>query len=111
MKQEVRIKNVIDYLKWVKTPLYEEVDNKEGRLVSFLRSEVYYRGQASDKWELIPGIFRGENCIDEHKILKKAELQLWSEMQSLGSYLEKLVFLQHTSTRSRFFEYPSKEFL
>lgn len=92
--------NVAEFLNWVHSSFYVKTPTDDGKTVSFQQDHVYYRGQADKSWDLVAGIFRGE-AIYEHEFLRQAELQLWNELTTCKSYLEKLVFFQHYGLKTR----------
>lgn len=95
-KDEI-IKNVFDYLLWVKKTNSVEIEKS----ISLEHGNGYYRGQACSYWELKPSVLRDSLRLDEHSLLKKATLRLWNEIRPLGSYLEKMIFFQHYGLSTR----------
>ena len=99
--EDTAIKDVIDYLEWVKCTSLSENSG-----ISFEQTKVYYRGQSDSSWNITPGIFReikqgtGKK-LDESRLLKQASLCLWNEMNSFKTYLEKLIYLQHYGLKTR----------
>lgn len=89
--KDTTIKNVSDYLVWVKET--NSVETVKG--LSLEHGNSYYRGQACLCWELKPSVLREPPYLDEHSLLSKAELRLWNEVASLETYLEKMILFQH----------------
>lgn len=100
------ITSLKDYLNWVSITRRSNInilENDDFNIGNGLFN-VYYRGQASVKWELTPGIFRDcfkKNYSAEHDLLKKASCILWKELEHLPTYLDKLTYLQHYGMATR----------
>ena len=95
------IQNVSDFLLWVKETNKTEVMSDEGKPLVFENDYGYYRGQSCACWELKPSVLREPPFLDENSLLKKATLQLWNEISSLNTYLEKMIFFQHYGLSTR----------
>ena len=95
------IKNVSDFLLWVKERNKTEVMSDEGKPLAFEDDYGYYRGQSCVCWELKPSVLREPPYLDENSLLKKATLRLWNEIASLNTYLEKMIFFQHYGLSTR----------
>jgi len=98
---ETIINSVSEYLIWVKQTNYCIVKADDGTQIPFDQPEIYYRGQSCKCWDLKPSVFRENSCSDENALLKKATLQLWNEISTLRSYLEKDIFFQHYGLSTR----------
>ncbi len=99
MKKTRTIKNINEFLIWVKS-----LKSSEGN-PSFPLNNVFYRGHASSKWKLNPGIFR-ENVANEHDIFVAASNRCWSETSSFNN-LEKMVYFQHFGLQTRLLDVTS----
>lgn len=95
------IRNVSDFLLWVKETNKTEVMSDERIPICFDNDYGYYRGQSCSSWELKPSVLREPPYLDEHILLKKATLWLWNEISSLNTYLEKMIFFQHYGLSTR----------
>lgn len=91
--ETTRIKNVSDYLSWIKGHWCSEGD------IPFEQSNVYYRGHASSSWTLTPNLFRNA-CIREYDAIRLATRRLWNKLSKL-SYLERIIFFQHYELKTR----------
>lgn len=94
------VEDITHYLKWVKK--VNVVENDEAEL-SFFQECTYFRGQASEVWNLAPGIFR-DPPTDEYAITQKAKLRLYNETSFLNSNLDMLIYFQHYGLRTRFLD-------
>lgn len=95
-KKSTDIKNVADFLNWVKD---DSISSKtEGvDALAFDPGRWYYRGQSNKDWPLKPSVLRikeEEVPLNEHYLLKRANLILWNEASHLNSCLEKMIFFQ-----------------
>lgn len=90
---------VSDYLKWVNESHYVEgLFEKD----TMYQDHVYFRGQASVSWELLPSLFRdSERIHDENMMLEMANNMLWTELNDCRSDLEKMIRLQHYGLHTR----------
>lgn len=99
-----KVHDVSGFLQWVKK--MHSVTNESG--LDFQRNRVFYRGQASSSWKLVPAIFRKENIgLSEHQIYQEACRRLWHELQSYDTYLDKLVYFQHYGLPTRLLDVTS----
>ena len=88
---------VSSYLEWVyKTSTSSAFGIEWNNL-----SNVYFRGHADKTWELKPSLFRNNNVMYEHELLKKAQNTLWLELQNTKTHLERLIILQHHGLSTR----------
>lgn len=99
MGEEKKVTCLSDYLEWIKKV-------KDSNTCSRPFQTIYYRGQANRHWSLVPSLFRqkknGESSSQlECMILREAQHRLWSELATLPTYLEKLVYLQHYGMPTR----------
>lgn len=93
------IKSVPEFLRWVLSLQYSE------GTPSFLLHNVFFRGHASEKWELKAGIFRGSG-INEHEAFVTASNRLWQETSSFNN-LEKIIYFQHYGLQTRLLDVTS----
>ena len=93
------IKSVPEFLKWVLN-----LQNSEGT-PSFPLHNIFFRGHASEKWELKAGIFRG-NGINEHDAFVTASNRCWQETSSFSN-LEKMIYFQHYGLQTRLLDVTS----
>ena len=96
--KDTTIDSVSDFLFWVKDMNISE--SNEDVPLNLEHDYGYYRGQSCICWNLKPSVFR-EPHLDEHSLLKRASLQLWNEICSLQSYLERMIFFQHYGLSTR----------
>lgn len=89
----IRIKNVSEYLKWIKGHKCSEGD------IPFEQSNVYYRGHASESWTLTPSLFRDPR-IREYDAIRLATRRLWNSLLQFNC-LERLIFFQHYRLKTR----------
>ena len=83
------------------------VTNDESGL-GFQRNHVFYRGQASASWKLVPSLFRKENeGISEYHLYQEACRRLWRELQPFDNYLDKLIYFQHYGLPTRLLDITS----
>ncbi len=54
----------------------------------------YYRGQSNASWHLEPSVFR-EHLYNEHNLFHEMERNLYNELSTFKTTLDKLVFMQH----------------
>lgn len=92
---DVEIKNVSEYIKWVDdTHRFCNSDK-----VTFCKENIYYRGQASKVWGLSPSVFR-EN-YNEFELLYKAQKRLYKQLSQFNYILDKIIYLQHYGLPTR----------
>ncbi len=103
--KDKKINDVPSFLKWVKAGHQIENIADDGFPLPFTQDTIYYRGQANNTWELSPAVFR--KYIQEHELLRKAELSLWNEVAQCRSYLEKLIYFQHYGLWTRLLDVTS----
>lgn len=66
----------------------------------------FYRGQYSEKWGLIPYLFREDSSrtsgkLTEYNLLQQAASYCWKWIKDLKSYAERMVFFQHFGLPTR----------
>ena len=93
------ISNLLEYIRWT-----FNIKQSEGR-PSFPVHNVYYRGHASEIWELKAGIFR-KPAINEHECFVEATKRCWYEVSSFNN-IEKMIFFQHYGLRTRLLDITS----
>ncbi|MCR4774031.1 MAG: FRG domain-containing protein [Prevotella sp.] len=98
-EQTTYIKNVSEFTNWAMS-----LKESEGE-ITFPLLNVFFRGHASEKWNLQPGLFR-KNAIHEHEIFLTAANRCWSETASFSN-LEKLIYFQHYGLRTRLLDVTS----
>lgn len=105
MLNKEKIESVSQYLQWVKERHQVEQDG-----VSFDQSRIYYRGQADQDWDLVPGVFRKKdngNYYNEKVLLQQARKDAWQEIKGCRSELEELVLYQHMGLKTRLLDTTS----
>lgn len=91
------VSTLAEYLDWVKSAKQNLSEDRDSA-----HRKMYFRGQANEKWGLVPALFRPENAqLDEYEMLHQAQLSLWQELQHFHSYWEKMVYLQHYGIPTR----------
>ena len=88
-KNTLYINNLSQFIDWTMS-----LRESEG-VPTFPIHNIFFRGHASEQWELKAGIFRDENKIaNEHDCFRTASNRCWAEVSSFDN-LEKLVYFQH----------------
>ena len=101
---------ISDYLNWVKE--CHEVEYGPNDEFLCYQDYVYFRGHASNSWELTSSLFRNlGRRHDEHKILCMACNMLWMELNDCKSELEKMIRLQHYGLRTRLLDVTYNPFV
>lgn len=67
----------------------------------------FFRGQANEAWDIIPGIFRGGMLAFEGALIQTAFLRNPSDFRGLGSNFERLTKLQHYGLPTRLLDVTS----
>ena len=94
------ITDIAQYLNWAKH--CHDVEYGPNDEFTCYQRNIYFRGQASTSWNLIPSIFRKQGDIyEEHRIFQRACNMLWNELIDCKSALEKLIRLQHYGLHTR----------
>lgn len=89
------INNLSQFIDWTMS-----LRESEGE-PSFPINNIFFRGHASEKWELKAGIFRKENkIVNEHDCFRIASNRCWANVSSFDN-LEKLVYFQHFGLLTR----------
>lgn len=98
--EDITAITISNYLEWVKS--CHDVEYGPDNEFTCYQEHVYFRGQASTSWDLVPSLFRDEGRIhDEHKMLQMAGNMAWTELSDCRSDLEKLIKLQHYGLHTR----------
>ncbi len=100
----IEIKNIDEYLN-----LISKINNKAKN--SFPNSTPYYRGQANNKWALMPKIARSQRSqINETKLIKKIMNMHPTEFEGLN-YFNILAKLQHFGAPTRLLDFTENPFI
>lgn len=100
--KERKITSVVEYLQWV-----HEMHTYEALDIDWLRTRIFFRGQAST-WSVSPSLFRKGNGVGlEYQLLSTAQRLVWKEIHNYSSYLEKLIYFQHYGLPTRLVDVTS----
>ena len=96
--RECVVTNLNSYLTYI-SDIKETIKKEEGAEVS--TKHFFFRGQASNEWNVMPGVFRGEMLPHEAELINAAYTRNPDDFRKLTTDFEKLAKLQHYGLPTR----------
>ena len=90
--RECVVTNLNSYLTYI-SDIKETIKKEEGAEVS--AKHYFFRGQASNEWHVMPGVFRGGMLPHEAELINAAYTRNPDDFRKLTTDFEKLAKLQH----------------
>lgn len=96
--RECVVTNLNSYLTYI-SDIKETIKKEEGAEVS--TKHYFFRGQASNEWDVMPGVFRGGMLPHEAELINAAYTRNPDDFRKLTTDFEKLAKLQHYGLPTR----------
>lgn len=96
--KECVVTNLNSYLTYI-SDIKETIKKEEGAEVS--TKHYFFRGQASNEWNVMPGVFRGGMLPHEAELINAAYTRNPDDFRKLTTDFEKLAKLQHYGLPTR----------
>lgn len=96
--RECVVTNLNSYLTYI-SDIKETIKKEEGAEVS--TKHFFFRGQASNEWNVMPGVFRGGMLPHEAELINAAYTRNPDDFRKLTTDFEKLAKLQHYGLPTR----------
>lgn len=96
--RECVVTNLNSYLTYI-SDIKETIKKEEGAEVS--TKHYFFRGQASNEWNVMPGVFRGGMLPHEAELINAAYTRNPDDFRKLTTDFEKLAKLQHYGLPTR----------
>ena len=96
--RECVVTNLNSYLTYI-SDIKETIKKEEGAEVS--AKHYFFRGQASNEWHVMPGVFRGGMLPHEAELINAAYTRNPDDFRKLTTDFEKLAKLQHYGLPTR----------
>lgn len=96
--KECVVTNLNSYLTYI-SDIKETIKKEEGAEVS--TKYYFFRGQASNEWNVMPGVFRGGMLPHEAELINAAYTRNPDDFRKLTTDFEKLAKLQHYGLPTR----------
>lgn len=96
--KECVVTNLNSYLTYI-SDIKENIKKEEGAEVS--TKHYFFRGQASNEWNVMPGVFRGGMLPHEAELINAAYTRNPDDFRKLTTDFEKLAKLQHYGLPTR----------
>lgn len=96
--RECVVTNLNSYLTYI-SDIKETIKKEEGAEVS--TKHFFFRGQASNEWNVMPGVFRGGMLPHEAELINAAYTRNPDDFRKLTTDFEKLAKLQHFGLPTR----------
>ena len=96
--KECVVTNLNSYLTYI-SDIKETIKKEEGAEIS--TKHYFFRGQASNEWNVMPGVFRGGMLPHEAELINAAYTRNPDDFRKLTTDFEKLAKLQHYGLPTR----------